>query len=77
MVSLTIFDLVPLVVAVLMAALAAVFTRCLTMEDGYRGIHWSSLVLIGGMLPLADAPTKTGGTQLVVDASVKLARGGA
>jgi di/tricarboxylate transporter len=68
MVSLTVFDLVPLVTAVLMAALAAVFTRCLTMEDAYRAIHWSSLVLIAGMLPLADALDKTGGTRLIVDA---------
>ncbi len=67
MVMLTIFGVVPLVTAVLMAALAAVFTRCLTMEDAYRAIHWSSLVLIAGMLPLADALTKTGGTQLIVD----------
>ncbi len=68
MVLLTVFDVVPLVTAVLMAALAAVFTRCLTMEDSYRAIHWSSLVLIAGMLPLADALNKTGGTQLIVDA---------
>lgn len=68
MVTLTIFDVVPLVTAVLIAALAAVFTRCLTMEDAYRSIHWSSLVLIAGMLPLADALNNTGGTQLLVDA---------
>jgi di/tricarboxylate transporter len=68
MVMLTMFNIVPLVTAVLMAALAAVFTRCLTMEDAYRAIHWSSLVLIAGMLPLADALNKTGGTQLIVDA---------
>jgi len=68
MVLLTIFDVVPLVAAVLMAVLAAVFTRCLTMEDAYRSIHWSSIVLIAGMLPLADALYVTGGTQLIVDA---------
>jgi di/tricarboxylate transporter len=68
MVLLTLFDVVPLVTAVLLAALAAVFTRCLTMEDAYRAVHWSSLVLIAGMLPLADALDKTGGTRLVVDA---------
>jgi len=70
MVLLTVFDIVPLVAAVLMAALAAVFTRCLTMEDAYRSIHWSSLVLIAGMLPLADALTATGGTQLIVDSLI-------
>lgn len=68
MVLLTMFNVVPLVTAVLMAALAAVFTRCLTMEDAYRSIHWSSLVLVAGMLPLADALDKTGGTRLIVDA---------
>jgi di/tricarboxylate transporter len=67
MVLLTLFDVVPLVAAVIMAAMAAVFTRCLTMTDSYRAIHWSSLVLIAGMLPLADALNKTGGTQFVVD----------
>jgi di/tricarboxylate transporter len=67
MVALTLFDVVPLVAAVIMAALAAVFTRCLTMEDAYRSIHWSSIVLIAGMLPLADALDKTGGTRFIVD----------
>ena len=50
-----------------LAVLAAVFTRCLTMEDAYRSIHWSSLVLVEGLLPLADALYVTGGTQLIVD----------
>jgi di/tricarboxylate transporter len=59
---------VPLVAAVLIAALAAGFTGCLTMEDAYRSIHWSSLVLVAGMLPLADALEKTGGTDIIVDA---------
>jgi len=68
MVTLTVFEIVPLVAAVMMAAMAAVFTRCLSMEDSYRAIHWSSLVLVAGMLPLADALEKTGGTKLIVDA---------
>ena len=72
MVGLTLFNILPLVVAVMMAALAAVFTRCLTMEDAYRSIHWSSLVLIAGMLPLADALNKTGGTQLFADGLMRM-----
>jgi di/tricarboxylate transporter len=67
MVTLSIFNLVPLVAAVLIAVLAAVATRCLTMEDAYRSIHWSNLVLVAGMLPLADALEKTGGTVLIVN----------
>jgi len=72
MVALTVFDVVPLVSAVLLASLAAVFTRCLTMEDAYRAIHWSSLVLVAGMLPLADALQKSGGSQLVVEALMSM-----
>jgi di/tricarboxylate transporter len=68
MVVLSVFDVVPLVAAVLMAAVAAVTTRCLTAEDSYRAIHWSSLILVAGMLPLADALESTGGTDLVVEA---------
>ena len=68
MVLLTLFDVVPLVAAVIIAVMAAVATRCLTMDDAYRSIHWSSLVLIAGMLPLADALERTGGTDIVVSA---------
>jgi di/tricarboxylate transporter len=70
MVLLAAFDVVPVVTAVLLAALAAVFTRCLSMEDAYRAIHWSSLVLIAGMLPVADALESTGGVDLVVEVLV-------
>ena len=68
MVLLAASGLVPVVAAVLMAALAAVFTRCISMEEAYRAIHWSSLVLIAGMLPIADALESTGGVDLVVEA---------
>lgn len=70
MVLLSALEIVPVVVAVLMAALAVVLTKCLTMEDAYRAIHWSSLVLIAGMLPIADALQKTGGVDLIVGALV-------
>jgi len=73
MVLLSVFNVVPLVAAVLMAVLAAVFTRCLTMEDAYRSIHWSSLVLVAGMLPLADALDATGGTELIVNSLLYVA----
>ena len=65
MVLLSALEAVPVVAAVLMAALAAVFAGCLSMDCGYRAIHWSSLVLIAGMLPVADALEKTGGVDPV------------
>ena len=67
MVALSVLEIVPIAIAVLMAALATVLTRVLTMEQAYRAIHWSSLVLIAGMLPIAKAMVKTGGVDLIVD----------
>jgi di/tricarboxylate transporter len=67
MVLLSALEIVPVVVAVLIAALATVLTRCLSMEDAYKAIHWSSLVLIAGMLPIADALIQTGGVDLLVN----------
>ncbi len=65
MIGLMTFDLVPAVAAVLIAALALVVTRCVTMDAAYRSVNWQSLVLIAGMLPLATALDKTGGTHLI------------
>jgi di/tricarboxylate transporter len=70
MVLLTVFNIVPVVAAVLVAALATVLTRCLTMEDAYRSISWSTIVLLAGMLPVAHALAKTGGTEYLVEALI-------
>ncbi|MGI9257520.1 MAG: SLC13 family permease [Gammaproteobacteria bacterium] len=67
MVLLTAFEIVPLVVSVLCAAMAAVLTGCLSAQQAYRSISWSSLVLVAGMLPLADALQQTGGSALIVE----------
>ena len=56
----------PNVVAVLLAALLMVLTRCVRPVDVYRAINWESVVLIAGMIPLAAALERTGGTALVV-----------
>ncbi len=63
-------ELVPSVAAVLLAALAMVFARCVSMKDAYASINWESLVLIAGMLPMATALEKTGGIQLIVNGLV-------
>jgi len=67
MVALSVFEIVPIAIAVLMAALATVLTRIISMEEAYRAIHWSSLVLIAGMLPIAKAMVNTGGVDVIVD----------
>jgi len=70
MVALMTFGLVPNVAAVLLAALAMGLFRCLRMEDAYRSINWPSLVVIAGMLPLAQALQQTGGVTLIADGLV-------
>jgi di/tricarboxylate transporter len=64
------FKLVPSVTAVLLAAIAMVFARCVSMKNAYASINWESLVLIAGMLPMATALEKTGGIQLIVNGLV-------
>ncbi|WP_170516981.1 SLC13 family permease [Ruegeria atlantica] len=67
MVALTVSELVSITTAVLMAAVAAVLLRTLSAEDAYRAVKLPSLVLIAGMLPLADALQATGGSDIIVD----------
>ncbi|WP_432473634.1 SLC13 family permease [Amphritea sp. HPY] len=53
--------------AILLAAMAMVVTGCINMNEAYKSLNGSSLVLIAGMLPLALAMKKTGALDLVVD----------
>ena len=66
MVGLLAFDVLPAVVAVLLAAVALALTRCVDMETAYRTMNWQSLILIGSMLPMATALQKTGGVDVVI-----------
>jgi len=61
---------VPSVAAVLIAALAMVTTGCVRMKDAYGAINWESLVLIAGMLPMAEALEQSGGINLIVEGLV-------
>ena len=58
-----------------MLVAVAVTGRCLSAEEAYRAIHWQSLVLIAGMLPLATALDTSGGTKMIVDMLMTLAGG--
>jgi di/tricarboxylate transporter len=47
--------LVPAAVAGLLAGCAMVLLRVLTVEQAYRGISWTTVVLVGGMISLSTA----------------------
>jgi di/tricarboxylate transporter len=61
MVLMMVFDVIPAVASVLLAAVMMVFTGCFrNAEEAYKTINWESIVLIGAMLPMSLALEKTG-----------------
>ncbi len=65
MVALMATGAVPAVVAGLSAAAAMVLLRVLTVDQMYRGVNWTTVVLVGAMMPLSTAMTKTGAAERV------------
>ena len=66
MVIAMIFEIVPSVIAIMLAAVGMVVTGCLrNMEEAYDSINWESVVLIGAMLPMATAFQNTGVDTLI------------
>jgi di/tricarboxylate transporter len=61
---------VPPAVAGLLAAGAIVVSRVLTIDQAYRGIAWTTVILVAGMIPLSTAMTETGAAHDLADALV-------
>ena len=72
MVVLLATGLVPAVVASLLAAAAMVLLRVVNMEQCYRSISWTSVILVGGMIPLSVAIKETGAAEKIAIALVDL-----
>lgn len=68
MLGLMISGVVSSLSAILLAAMAMIMSGCITMNEAYKSLNASSLVLIAGMLPLALAMQKSGGLELIVSA---------
>jgi di/tricarboxylate transporter len=60
-------NLVPSSVAGLVAAVAMVLVGVLTVEQAYRSVNWTTVILVGAMTPLSAAMTETGAAQLLAD----------
>ncbi|QIK82452.1 SLC13 family permease [Sanguibacter sp. HDW7] len=58
----------PASIVALGAASALVLLRVLTPSQAYRGISWTTVVLVAGMIPLSTAFATTGAAQTVADA---------
>ena len=70
MVLLLMSGVIPAVVTALLAAGAMILLRVLTMEKAYRGISWTTLLLVAGMIPMSTAITNSGAGDLIATAMV-------
>ncbi|MDT8306952.1 MAG: SLC13 family permease [Anaerolineae bacterium] len=70
MIVLMVLDLFPIATLALLAALAMVLTRCLTMDEAYEAINWQSVVLVAGMLPMSIALQNVGLVDVAAQALV-------
>ena len=66
---------VPAAVAGLLAAGALILTRVLSVEQAYKGINWTTVVLVGGMIPLSTAMQTSGAADKVADALLDIVGG--
>jgi len=62
---LSVFEVLPLSVLMLVGAVLMLLTRCLTPEEAYRDVEWKALILIGCMLSLGVAMETTGTAQFL------------
>src|SRR4029077_8441246 len=56
----------------LVAACAMVLVRVVTVDQAYRAINWTTVILVGAMIPLSTAMDKTGAANLMAATLVHL-----
>ena len=72
MVLLLATGVVPPAAAGLLAAGAIIVSGVLSIEQAYRGIGWTTVILVAGMIPLSTAMTTTGAADQLADGLVDL-----
>ena len=72
MVVLLATGVVPAVVAAMLAAFAMVAFRVVTVQQAYRGISWTTVLLVAGMIPMATAVSFSGAGELVANADRRM-----
>lgn len=72
MVVLLATGLTPAAVASLLAAMAVVVVGLLTVEQAYRSVSWTTVILVGAMIPLSNAMQKTGAAETLADGLVSI-----
>lgn len=65
MVVLLATGIVPPVIAALLGAMAMILLRVVSVQQAYRGISWTTVLLVAGMIPMATAVANSGAGDLV------------
>lgn len=64
--------LVPAAVAGIAAGLAMVIFGMVSVEQAYRGIGWTTIILVGGMMSLSTAMVSSGAAEMLAETLVSL-----
>jgi di/tricarboxylate transporter len=72
MVLLLATGLVPPAVAGLLAAGAIILSGIMSVEQSYRAVGWTTVILVGAMMPLSTAMVQTGAAKLMAEHLVNL-----
>lgn len=68
MIGLLVSGVVPAAVACLLCAIGMVMFSVVSVPQAHRSMNWTTLILVGAMIPLSDAITNTGVAEVVADA---------
>lgn len=63
--ALVAMHVVPVAVAFAGAAAGVLLLRVMTMDEAYRTIEWSVIILLAALIPISEAIQSTGGTDLI------------
>jgi di/tricarboxylate transporter len=59
--------IVPPAIAGLVSAGILIVSGIITVEESYRAIHWTTVILVGAMMPMSIAMVQSGAAQFVAD----------
>ena len=72
MVALLALGLVPPMIAGLFAVFALILTGVMSVDQSYRAIDWTTVILVAAMMPLSTAMEETGAARLLAEHLVAL-----
>jgi di/tricarboxylate transporter len=68
--------LLPGAVVGIAACFILILSRVVTVDQSYRAVDWTTVILVAAMMPLSTAMVQTGAAQLMADGLVAMAAGG-